>query len=160
MAVPKRKVSKAKRDSRRANTWKAHVPGMAECPQCHELKLSHRVCKNCGYYDGKKIIEVEKSAQEAKAAAEEEKKASKAAAKDAKTIEKETKKAAKKTKAAAEVVEEKAEKVEEVVEEKAEQAEEIVEEKTVYTVNAVATFYETMVGGVADAGLPADSSKK
>ena len=111
MAVPKRKVSKAKRDSRRANTWKATVPGMSECPQCHELKLSHRVCKNCGYYDGKKIIEIEKSAQEAKAAAKEEKKASKAAAKDAKTIEKEAKKAVKKTaKAAEEKVEEKAEK--------------------------------------------------
>ena len=36
MAVPKRKVSKAKRDSRRANTLKASVPGMAECPQCHD----------------------------------------------------------------------------------------------------------------------------
>ena len=130
MAVPKRKVSKAKRDSRRANTWKASVPGMAECPQCHELKLSHRVCKNCGYYDGKKIIEVEKTAQEAKAAAKEDKKASKAAAKDAKTIEKETKKATKKTAKAAEAkVEETAAAVEEKAEEVAEAAEEKVEEK-------------------------------
>ena len=141
MAVPKRKVSKAKRDSRRANTWKAKVPGMAECPQCHELKLSHRVCKNCGYYDGKKIIEVEKSAQEAKAAEKEEKKVSKAAAKDAKAIEKETKKAAKKTaktaeekvekavEEKAEPIEEKVEEVAEAVEEKAEEAAEAVEEK-------------------------------
>jgi len=29
---------------------------MAECPQCHEMKLSHRVCKNCGYYDGKEVV--------------------------------------------------------------------------------------------------------
>ena len=45
MAVPKRKTSKARRDKRRAN-WKLEVPGMAECPKCHEMKLSHRICKN------------------------------------------------------------------------------------------------------------------
>lgn len=37
MAVPKRKMSKARRDSRRAN-WKLTVPGLVECPQCHEMK--------------------------------------------------------------------------------------------------------------------------
>ena len=58
MAVPKRKTSKARRDSRRAN-WKLSLPGIAECPQCHQPKLSHRVCKNCGYYNGKAVIKVE-----------------------------------------------------------------------------------------------------
>ena len=43
MAVPKRKMSKARRDSRRAN-WKLTVPGLVECPQCHEMKMPHRVC--------------------------------------------------------------------------------------------------------------------
>ena len=38
MAVPKRKMSKARRDRRRAN-WKLSVPGMVECPQCHEMNL-------------------------------------------------------------------------------------------------------------------------
>lgn len=55
MAVPKSKVSKARRDKRRAN-WKLEVPGMVECPQCHEMKLSHRICKNCGYYDGQEVV--------------------------------------------------------------------------------------------------------
>jgi len=50
MAVPKRRTSKARRDKRRAN-WKLTSPGIAECPQCGESKLSHRVCKKCGYYD-------------------------------------------------------------------------------------------------------------
>ena len=59
MAVPKRKTSKAKRDSRRASNWKLSVPGFVECPQCHEPKLAHRVCKKCGYYDGKQIIAVD-----------------------------------------------------------------------------------------------------
>ena len=48
MAVPKRKTSKARRDQRRAN-WKLSIPGIVECPQCHQPKLAHRVCKQCGY---------------------------------------------------------------------------------------------------------------
>ena len=63
MAVPKRKVSKAKRDSRRANTWTLSAPGIVECPQCHEPKLSHRVCKKCGSYDGKQVISQESTAE-------------------------------------------------------------------------------------------------
>ena len=59
MAVPKRKTSKAKSSSRKAN-WKLSLPGIVECPQCHEMKLAHRVCKNCGYYDGKEVVKVEK----------------------------------------------------------------------------------------------------
>ena len=55
MAVPKGKISKARRNSRRAN-WKLDMPGIVECPQCHQMKLAHRVCKNCGYYDGKQVI--------------------------------------------------------------------------------------------------------
>ncbi len=55
MAVPKSKVSKSRRDKRRANC-KLEAPGMVECPKCHEMKLSHRICKNCGHYDGKEII--------------------------------------------------------------------------------------------------------
>ena len=55
MAVPKGKISKARRNSRRAN-WKLHLPGIVECPQCHQMKLAHRVCKNCGYYNGVQVV--------------------------------------------------------------------------------------------------------
>ena len=58
MAVPKRKMSKARRDSRRAN-WKLTVPCLIECPQCHEKKMPHRVCPECGYYNGKQIVAME-----------------------------------------------------------------------------------------------------
>ena len=58
MAVPKGKISKARRNSRRAN-WKLELPGIVECPQCHEAKLAHRVCKHCGYYDGKQVVAVD-----------------------------------------------------------------------------------------------------
>ena len=58
MAVPKRKMSKARRDSLRAN-WKLTVPGLVECPQCHEKKMPHRVCPECGYYNGKQVVAME-----------------------------------------------------------------------------------------------------
>ena len=57
MAVPKRRVSKARRDKRRSNVWKLDTPGMTKCPNCGEYNLSHRVCRNCGRYDGKVIVE-------------------------------------------------------------------------------------------------------
>jgi len=59
MAVPKRKVSKSRRDKRKAN-WKISVPSTVECPHCHERKIDQQVCKNWGYYDGKQKIVVDK----------------------------------------------------------------------------------------------------
>lgn len=58
MAVPKRKTSKAKRDARRAN-WKLSIPGFVACPKCGEPIMGHRVCKACGYYNGKEVIKKE-----------------------------------------------------------------------------------------------------
>ena len=58
MATPKRKKTNSKSAQRAAN-WKAAVPTYAECPQCHQPKLPHRVCANCGYYAGRQAIEVE-----------------------------------------------------------------------------------------------------
>ena len=56
MAVPKRKTSKARRDKRRASNIKMIAPNVVECPQCHEMKLSHRICPSCNYYNGKEVI--------------------------------------------------------------------------------------------------------
>lgn len=55
MAVPKGKVSKSRRNKRAAN-WKISAPNLSECSHCHELTQSHRVCSNCGYYDGKPVV--------------------------------------------------------------------------------------------------------
>ena len=63
MALPKGKVSKARGRSRRAN-WKLEIPNLVECSQCHTLKLAHRVCKTCGYYDGKQIVKVDEDKAE------------------------------------------------------------------------------------------------
>lgn len=51
MAVPKRKMSKSRRDKRRAN-WKLTAPGFVSCEQCHEPRMPHRVCLSCGFYKG------------------------------------------------------------------------------------------------------------
>ena len=64
MAVPKRKVSKARRDKRRSNVWKLGAPAMVECPNCHELTAPHKVCANCGFYDGKEVLKDGKLATE------------------------------------------------------------------------------------------------
>ena len=48
MAVPKGKISKARRDKRRNSHWKLSLPGMTKCPKCGEMKLAHRMCKANG----------------------------------------------------------------------------------------------------------------
>ena len=60
LAQPKRRWSKARTHSKRA-TWKLESPAVGACPQCHEAKLPHRVCKNCGHYDGREVIKIEAS---------------------------------------------------------------------------------------------------
>jgi len=59
MAVPKKKVSKARRDKRRSSVWKLEAPSLSKCTQCGELKMPHRVCPVCGYYKGREVIKVE-----------------------------------------------------------------------------------------------------
>ena len=63
MAQPKRRWSKARTHLKRS-TWKVEQPKFATCPNknlvacthCHELVMQHRVCPNCGYYNGKEAI--------------------------------------------------------------------------------------------------------
>ncbi|MCD6482287.1 MAG: 50S ribosomal protein L32 [Candidatus Izimaplasma sp.] len=63
MAVPKRRTSKSVKRKRRTH-FKLNVPGMVVCPNCGEMKLAHRVCKECGYYGGKTVIEVKDDVEE------------------------------------------------------------------------------------------------
>ncbi len=44
MAVPKRKSSHARKNTRRSNVWKLDAPALMKCPQCGEFKTPHRVC--------------------------------------------------------------------------------------------------------------------
>ena len=54
MAVPKSKVSKQRRDKRRAN-WKLAAPALVACPKCGALHLPHRMCPECGTYNSREV---------------------------------------------------------------------------------------------------------
>ncbi|MFA5143893.1 MAG: 50S ribosomal protein L32 [Candidatus Omnitrophota bacterium] len=59
MALPKRKHSKARRDKRRGANSKLYGANLSVCPQCKSMRLPHRVCPFCGYYNGKPVIVIE-----------------------------------------------------------------------------------------------------
>ncbi len=80
--APQRRISKTRKRQRRSHQALT-APSMMVCPNCGEMKLTHVVCKNCGYYDGKlvkeiKVKEVEQTSEEKKTAEKEAKKAKKA----------------------------------------------------------------------------------
>jgi len=56
VAVPFRRTSKTAKRKRRTH-FKLSVPGMVVCPNCGEMKLAHHVCKECGYYNGRVVVE-------------------------------------------------------------------------------------------------------
>lgn len=58
MAVPKRKTGRAKTNSRRSSHTLS-AANLMKCPQCHQPKLPHRVCGECGHYNGKEVIDTE-----------------------------------------------------------------------------------------------------
>ena len=58
MAVPKCKVAKSRRDTRRNNVWKLDMPGFVKCPKCGATVMPHRACKACGTYNGRTVIAV------------------------------------------------------------------------------------------------------
>jgi len=55
--LPKQRHSKA-RGRRRRTHWKLAGLNLILCPQCKQPRISHRVCKVCGYYDGRQAIEI------------------------------------------------------------------------------------------------------
>jgi large subunit ribosomal protein L32 len=55
MAVPKQRQSHSRTQKRRSQ-HKADQPGLRYCPRCHEPRLPHRVCPNCGTYAGREVV--------------------------------------------------------------------------------------------------------
>ena len=58
MAVPKKKISKSRRNQRRAHDT-LPASSSVECPNCGELKRPHHICAACGTYDGREVVMVE-----------------------------------------------------------------------------------------------------
>jgi large subunit ribosomal protein L32 len=65
MAVPKKKKSQSKRDSRRAANSKIVVGQCSTCSRCGQVKHPHRVCGSCGYYKNEQVLPVEDKAVDA-----------------------------------------------------------------------------------------------
>jgi large subunit ribosomal protein L32 len=69
MALPKKKISKARGRKRRAQAFKLVAPslpgaavaegqgtqGRRFCPECNHAKQPHTACPNCGYYKGRSL---------------------------------------------------------------------------------------------------------
>ena len=54
MAVQQRRNSKTRKAQRRTH-YKLAAPTLVKCPNCGAFKRTHRVCGECGYYDGVKV---------------------------------------------------------------------------------------------------------
>jgi large subunit ribosomal protein L32 len=64
MGVPKRRVSHARKGDRRSHLALT-LPRLEECPHCHEQKLPHHACPNCGYYGGRQVLQLKTKTDEA-----------------------------------------------------------------------------------------------
>lgn len=56
---PKRKLSRGRRDRRRAHDALV-ATNLVQCSNCGEMRPAYTVCPNCGYYQGREVIEIEK----------------------------------------------------------------------------------------------------
>lgn len=55
MALPKRKVSRTRRNRRRAHD-RLPTPQLIECSNCGEMKLPHIMCPACRTYRGRQVL--------------------------------------------------------------------------------------------------------
>ena len=58
MALPKRKISKTRRDKRRTHQ-KVKPVNYVKCTQCGEVRLPHHMCPSCGTYNDRTVVEIE-----------------------------------------------------------------------------------------------------
>jgi len=58
MPVPKRRTSKARKRIRRSHHALTPVRTVV-CKKCGHAMLPHAVCRHCGYYRGRAVVEAE-----------------------------------------------------------------------------------------------------
>jgi len=68
MPNPKRKHTRSRRDSRRAQNWKLETMSASVCENkdCGRRRPAHSVCPHCGWYNGR-IAVAPKAAKDKKA---------------------------------------------------------------------------------------------
>ena len=59
MAVPQRRIGKTAKRKRRTH-FNLAAPALVQCSHCGSMVRPHRVCPECGYYDGKDILHLKK----------------------------------------------------------------------------------------------------
>jgi len=57
MGVPKQRHTKSRRNKRRMHLF-LKAPFLAKCPKCGKPVLPHTTCLNCGFYNGREVIDV------------------------------------------------------------------------------------------------------
>ena len=57
MAVPKKRQTRARRDLRRySSAYRLHPVQSYTCKHCNAPALAHRICGECGFYNGKQVV--------------------------------------------------------------------------------------------------------
>ncbi len=57
MAVPRHKHTRSSVGQRRMHLYITKA-ALTQCPKCKKPVLPHTVCKNCGFYKGREVINV------------------------------------------------------------------------------------------------------
>ena len=55
MAEPKKRLTRTRSGNRQSHD-RLVSPSLLECSNCKTMILPHRVCDNCGFYNGKKVV--------------------------------------------------------------------------------------------------------
>ena len=65
MSIPKRRKTSAKRDSGRSHLHLKQIK-LTRCQKCQEAVLPHHMCKKCGTYKNRQVLDLEKKAADKK----------------------------------------------------------------------------------------------
>lgn len=60
MAVPRSRMSNARKNSKRAHHAKK-PKNCASCSNCGSMRLPHHVCPSCGYYNNRSVLKKEEA---------------------------------------------------------------------------------------------------
>lgn len=60
---PKKRHSRERKGKRRASIHLTN-PMFLVCPNCKQVTLPHMVCKKCGFYEGKKVLDISTSSSQ------------------------------------------------------------------------------------------------
>lgn len=58
MPVPKKRHSRSRQGKRRAENFRAFLPGFTKCPSCGSPVRPHFACAACGTYKGRAAIKI------------------------------------------------------------------------------------------------------